>query len=117
MSKEKHRPVRAMFPDVYNLSSEDIASSDILKDLLRVEVPKSIRQAFKEKKQYASVFEINDSSYYLDLHKKDWISALETCILFNTESENYEVCSEINGLMAEINKANKSPKIKIKKDD
>ena len=56
MSKEKHRPIRAMFPDMYNLSSEDIASSDILKDLLRVEVPKSIKQALKENKQYASIF-------------------------------------------------------------
>jgi hypothetical protein len=115
MSKDNKRPIRAVFPDVYNLTSESIASSAILKDLLKTEVPKAIEIAFKEKKIYASVFEINASSYFIEIHKKDWVTALETCVVFNVELENYEACSFINNLIKTIKDSRKSPKVKIKK--
>jgi hypothetical protein len=116
MSKN-NRPVRALFPDIYNLTAQDIASSAILKDLLKAEVPKAIRSAHKEKKIYACIFEINASNYYIEIHKKDWLTALETCVMFNVESENYEACTEINEIMKEVKASTKSPKIKLKSDD
>ena len=118
MSKKTNKPVRALFPsDIKNLSAEDIASSSILKELLRVEVPKAIMQAFKDKKLYAPIFEINASSHFIEIHKKDWLTVLETCVIFNVDIENYETCSEINNMIKEIREAVKSPKIKIKIDD
>jgi hypothetical protein len=115
MAKEKSssRPIRAMFPDIQHLMSEDIKSSDILKQLLKDEVPKSIKKAHKEKKTYACVFEINNSNHYLEIHKKDWIDSLNSCIVFNVELEEYDKCTEITQLIEEIKSTKSSPKIKL----
>jgi len=113
----KKRPVKAMFPDIHELSSDQIASSGILKDLLKTEVPKAISSAHKEKKIYASVFEINNTGYFIEIHKKDWVSALETCVVFNVEHEDYATCAEITDLINQIKSNQKSPKIKLSKND
>jgi transcription antitermination factor NusA-like protein len=108
------RPVRALFGDTKNLTAEDISQSEILKTLLKVEVPKSISQAVKEKKLYAPIFEINSSAHYIEIHRRDWIAALETCVVFHVENEDYERCTEINALIKEIRDGQKKPKIKLK---
>lgn len=115
MSKQKKRPIRAMFPLDQNVSSKDIMESAILKNLLKTSVPECISNALKERKLYACIFEINDTSHFIEIHRKDWISALESCVVLHAEDEEYEKCSEINNLIKEIKEKQKdSPKIKIK---
>jgi hypothetical protein len=115
MSKQKKRPIRAIFPLEQNVTSKDIVESAILKNLLKTSIPECISNALKEKKIYACIFEINDTNHFVEIHKKDWISALEACVIFYAEDEEYEKCSEVNNLIKEIKeKQSHTPKIKIK---
>ena len=99
---KKYRPVRAIFENVSSLQAQDIEASSILRDLLKVEAPKAIEYAIQNKKTFASIFEINDSNSYIELHKNQWILALETCILFYVEQEDYEACNKMTKLIESI---------------
>jgi hypothetical protein len=105
-----YRPARALFENISALKAQDIEASDILKDLLKLEVPKAIEYAIENKKTFASIFEINDSNSYIELHKNQWIFALETCILFYVEQEDYEACNKMKKLI-ELIKSKKVNKI------
>ena len=78
-----------------------------------MQVPVSIYEAHTANKQYASIFEINSSDNYIEIPKKDWVQALETCIMWHLESEDYEKCSKIKDISAEIQKKS-SKKITVK---
>lgn len=94
--------VRAVFDNPQELSAEDVAKSETLKELLKTQVPHSINDALMQNKIYASVFEINDSSVYIDIHKSHWIGALETCLLWYIDKEDYEMCIFIKDLIKTI---------------
>ena len=100
----KNRPPRAIFEKIGTLTAQDIEASNILKGLLKVEVPKAIEYAMDNKKTFASIFEINDSNCYIELHKNQWVQALETCIIFFIEEEDYESCNKITKLIEKIKK-------------
>ena len=106
------RPPRAVFENIHALKAHDIQSSDILKTLIKNEVPKSIEYALENRKTFASIFEINDSNCFIELHKNQWVQALETCIIFYIEDEDYESCNKITKL---IDRVKKKPKKVIAK--
>lgn len=109
---EKNRPPRAVFENIELLTAQNIQTSQVLKELLKKETPKAIEYALENKKTFASIFEINDSNCYIELHKNQWIQALETCIIFYIEEEDYESCNKITKL---IEKIKKKPKKVISK--
>jgi hypothetical protein len=96
--------IRAIFEDVHNLTTEDILKSEQLKDLLKTVVPECIRSAHSSKKQSAVIFEINATDHYVEIPQKDWSQALETCIMWYLESEDYEMCTKIKTMISEIQK-------------
>lgn len=100
MAKRK-RPVRAIIDNIRDLSYEDIAASESLLKLLVNEVPKCIEQAHKDKKIYASLFEINATDEYIEIHRRDWNKALNKCLDYFSDPkiEDYEKCFEIKSLM------------------
>jgi hypothetical protein len=112
----KKRIVRALFDSIESLTPEEIASSDALKGLLKAQVPFAIREAFNSRKQYATIFEINSTSHFIEIHKKDWVKAIETCIIWYLESEEYEECSKLKDLIVQLQKKN-IPIVKIKKEE
>lgn len=110
---KKQNRIRAVFENLHNLTSEDIEKSGILKELLKVQVPRAIRLALESKKIFASVFEINSTGAYLEIHKNHWISALETIILWRVESdleEDYKKCAELRDLIIRIKESSKQQK-------
>jgi cyclophilin family peptidyl-prolyl cis-trans isomerase len=114
---QKRKVMRALFDNIETLTTEQILSSEVLKKLIVTETPKAISHAHKNKGTYASIFEINNSKFFIEIHKKDWLAALESCVVFNVEIEDYENCQEINALIQEIKSSKRSPKIKIKSND
>jgi hypothetical protein len=110
------RPARALFENVNGLKAEDIQQSDILKKLLKKEVVKSIEYAFENKKTFASIFEINESNCFVELHKNQWVPALETCIRFYIEEEDYESCNKITKLITAISKKKSSKLVNNEKE-
>jgi hypothetical protein len=117
MSK-KSTTIRALFEDVHNLSPEEIAKSDKLKQLLKSIVPECIQQAQSANKQSATLFEINSTDHFVEIPKKDWPQALETCIMWYLESEDYEMCTKLKQLIDEIQKkSTKKLNVKPKSDE
>jgi hypothetical protein len=112
--KHRVRPVRAIIENLHELTHEDITSSGVLEDLLMEEIPGAIDKAVTEGKQYASLIEINSTGEYVDLHKRDWIKALNSCVTYfaSPEVEDYETCSKISELIEKLSK--KKGKLKIK---
>lgn len=105
--------VRALFDDPQGVDPQKVADSQDLKKLIKQQIPDAVRMAIDARKTYASLFEINDSSCYVDLHKKEWINALETCLLWYVEDENYEMCTKIKDLINEINKRSKNNRLDL----
>lgn len=99
---EKRRATKVYIPNLEQVSAEDLKKSDILKKVLFTEVPKSIEYANKNKKLFASIFEINDTNNYVEIHRKDWITALESCVNHYISLEDYEYCNKIKSLINSI---------------
>jgi hypothetical protein len=106
---------RALFEPLMGIQSSDLTDNDILLDLVKLETPLAIEEAFKSKKTFATVFEINTTGYFLDIPKSYWIDALQECIKFNLVEEKYEECTRLSKLIEEIKRASKKP-IKQKND-
>lgn len=100
------RPFRVNFENIYELTTENLLESDVLVRVLKQEVPKAIDRAIKEKKTYATIFEINTFNVFVEIHKKDWINALSSCMQLYTDKEEYEACIEISKTLELLNKKN-----------
>jgi hypothetical protein len=111
---QKRNVVRALFDQPESLRSEEVADSEILKNLMKAHVPIAIELAIASNKIYASIFEINDSDCYLEIHKKHWAQALETCLLWYVEDEDYETCNHIKSLIHSVKEKNKTSKVSFK---
>jgi hypothetical protein len=107
------RPIRALFDNPELLKSEDVAKSEILRDLLKSHVPLAIENAIIKKKIYASIFEINDSNQFIEIHKNNWVQSLETCLVWYVEDEDYEMCNHIKNLIFTIQDNKKANKISL----
>lgn len=93
------RPFRVNFENINQIKSQDLENSEVLIQVLKKEVPKAVKKAIKEKKSYATVFEINSFSVFVEIHKKDWVNALNSCVELYTMNEEYEACSEISKII------------------
>lgn len=98
----KSRPFRVNFEDIYEMRAEDLIESEALMTVLKNEVPKAIELAIKERKTYAIVFEINSFGVYIEIHKRDWINALSSCLTMFANQEEFERCSEISKLIVRL---------------
>ena len=111
MSK-RHIP-KAFFEPLEDIHSSDLLENEALLDMIKKETPLAIEEAFKSKKTFATLFEINGMDLYLDIPKQYWVPALETCIRFMIEREDFEKCIPLRNLIEEIQKPiKKIPKSK-----
>lgn len=109
----KNRKIRAIIDNIEAYTSDDLLTSEILKNLVYKEVPNSIEEAIKSNSSYATLFEINNTGYCIELHKRDWVVALNVCLEENVSREDYKECSRINDLITKIQKK-QSKQTKIK---
>jgi hypothetical protein len=100
----KQRKIRAIIESVERYTSSELLSSTVLTDLVYKETPNAIEEAIKTNSTYASIFEINNSGHYVDIHKRDWIAALSVCLSENVSKEDYKECSRINELITKLQK-------------
>jgi hypothetical protein len=98
---------RAIFEPIIGLQASDLTSNEILLNLIKNETPLAIEEAFKAKKTFATIFEVNASGYFLDIPKMYWVDALQECIKLNLIEESYEECLRLNNLIEEIKKTSK----------
>lgn len=101
-SQKKEIPIRAIFDNVDMLTSEDVSKTPAFVKLLKEKTPQVIEAAHKSNSVFATLFEINDSGCYIEIHKNDWQSALEACVAMYVEEEDYDTCGKITALIHEI---------------
>lgn len=106
---------RALFEPFDELQASDLLDNEALLNLIRQETPDAIEEAFRGKKSFATLFEVNMTGYFLDIPKMYWIDALQECIKLNLVEEKYEECLKLNNLIEEIKTAPKKT-IKSKKN-
>jgi len=104
MKKKQKEIVKAIFDNLDQLTKEDIISSQMFKDVLKIHVPKAIEEAIVNKKTFATVFEINSTSSFVDIHKNYWTDSLSVCLNWHLEdgSEDYETCSHISKMIESL---------------
>ena len=100
---------RALFEPFTGLQSSDLLDNEPLLNLIKNETPAAIEEAFRSKKTFATLFEVNMTGYYLDIPKQYWIDALEECIKLYLHEEKYEECVKLNSLIEQIKTASKKP--------
>lgn len=101
--------IRAIFDNLDMMTAEDIATSEVLKKLLSDNLPTSIKRAHASGANHASIFEINSSESYVEIHKSQWIQALETVISWHSDEnvQDYEKCAEVAKIIEDIKSGNK----------
>ena len=104
-----------MFEPLEDLQASDLVTNEALLNLVKKEAPVAIEEAFKNKKTFATLFEINGTGMYIDIPKQYWVPALEQCINFMLEDERFEECISIKKLIDEIKKPVKTLTKKTKK--
>ena len=111
----KRKIPRAFFEPLEAIQASDLLENESLLDLVKNETPLAIEEAFRNKKTFATLFEINGIELYIDIPKQYWIPALEQCISFKLTEEKFEDCIKLRDLIEEIRKPIK--KIPKKKEN
>jgi hypothetical protein len=101
----KKRRLRAIIDNLQQVTSLDLQNSEQFNALLMKETPEAIADAIKNKLTYATIFEINNTNHYVEIHKRDWQTALEVCLdhYSSEDQEDYEKCVDIKKLIEQIN--------------
>jgi hypothetical protein len=84
-------------------SVEGLCSNDVFKEAVYKETVESIKDAIKNKRKIAVVFDLYKSEYYLEINKSEWIQALQSCLDVLVEKEDYLNCVSIKELIDKIN--------------
>lgn len=109
----KRQIPKAFFEPLEHIKASDLLESNSLLEMIKKETPIAIEEAFRNNKTFATLFEVNGTGVYLDIPKQYWIAALETCIRFMIEKEDFEKCIPLRNLIEEIQKpVKKIPKKK-----
>jgi len=100
---------RALFEPFSGLQTSDLLKNETLLSLIRDETPNAIEEAFRSRKTFATIFEVNTTGYYLDIPKMYWVDALQECIKLNISEDRFEECMKLTKLIEDIKKAPKKP--------
>lgn len=95
---------RAVFEPLEEIKASDLVINEALITLIKKETFFAIEEAFRNKKTFATLFEVNGTGMYIDIPKQYWVPALEQCINFMLEDERFEECIPIKTLIEQIKK-------------
>lgn len=98
----KRQIPKAFFEPLEDIQASDLLDNEALLSMIKKEAPLAIEEAFRNKKTFATLFEINGMDLYLDIPKQYWVPALEQCISFKLTEENFEDCIKLRDLIEEI---------------
>jgi len=91
------------------VSKEEILAHYPITNLILSETPIAIEKAINNKRQTAIVVEINNSGFFIELQKKWWVNALNSCLKHYETNEQFEKCEHIKKILNMINEQSKKP--------
>ena len=83
--------------DIEALSNNEVFSTAVFKEAFE-----GIKDAIKTKSKTAVLFELGQSEYYIEIEKREWKQALQSCIDKLVENESYEDCIKIRDIIEKI---------------
>ena len=104
----KRRIPKAVFEPWENVVADDLLQTPQLVELVKKEAPEAIKDAFENKKTFATLFQVNHSEFYIDIPKPYWTAALEECIKYLIDEQRYEECKDIKKLIDSIKASSKT---------
>ncbi len=84
------------------MTVKEIENTPLLKDIIFNESYEAIKDSVANTKNTATLFEINNSGYILELGEQDWIPALEKGTSFWENKEEFEKCALYKTLINQI---------------
>jgi uncharacterized protein YqgQ len=105
MAKKSTRKIPSMVITINGGGQADIdalCNNEIFSKAVYKEAIASIKDAIETKKKTAILFELDKSEYYVEIIKSEWKQALQSCIDKLIETEDYEMCIQIQDLIDKI---------------
>ena len=102
ITSKQNRVVPKMMVDMSQVSFEELIESPQFQESVFFETYNSIKNAIKDKKLEAHIFEINASGTLITIEKKDWNNALQATIDYYAGRDNFEKCIEIKELQNKL---------------
>jgi len=87
---------------VEGVPSDTLLLSEVFVELVYIRIKEGIEEALKNKKNVATLFQINNSEYYSEVGREYWESGLESAIKYYSDKEKYEECTELKLLKDRI---------------
>ena len=91
------------------INLEELLSYAPILDMVRVEAPRGIERAILANKDHATIMEINNTGYYIEIPYKFWRNALIACLDYYTAEEEFEKCSSIQLILTKLSDFSKIP--------
>ena len=105
MAKKSTRKVPSMVITINGggqANIESLCNNEVFSRAVYKEAIASIKDAIDNKKKTAILFELEKSEYYVEIIKSEWKQALQSCIDKLVETEDYEMCIQIQDLIDKI---------------
>ena len=106
MAKKSTRKIPTMVITINGSGTTDIealCNNEIFANAVYKETIASIKDAINNKNKSAILFELDKSEYYVEINKSEWKQALQSCIDKLVETEDYEMCIQMQDLIDKIN--------------
>lgn len=99
------------------LQLEELLEFKPILELVRQEVSRGIERAIKGSRVDATIIEINNSGYYIEIPHKFWRNALNSCIEYysDPEVEDFEKCLELKRVLGLLDEYDRIPTTQRKK--
>ena len=96
------RIIPKMMVDLSQISYDELIESPQFQESVFFETYNSIKNAIKDKKSEAHIFEINASGTLITIEKDNWNDALQAVIDYYAGKDNFEKCIEIKELQNKL---------------
>jgi hypothetical protein len=73
-----------------------------IKEAIIAETITAIKDGISKNKKSTSIFEIADSSYYIELERTEWKSTLENIMQYYVDKEDYDACVKCRNLIKKL---------------
>ena len=91
------------------INLEELLEYEPILSLVRQETSKGIERAIAGFKQEATLLEINNSGYCIEIPHKFWKNALDACLEYYSGLEDFEKCIEVQKTLHKLDEYNKIP--------
>jgi len=105
MAKKSVRKIPRMVLSVKGEGNPDpelLSKNEVFAEAVYKEAVEGIKDAIKSKSSTAVLFEVGVSEFYVQIEKRDWKSALQTCLNRLIDKEQYEECIGIQDIINKI---------------